>query len=104
LPAKETDGNPVLDLLRLVVWPRLAQLHRDGPARFEIKRPEKFGGPKLYVGYDALLAEYKSGALHPMDLKNGVADALFALLEPVRTHFKAHPENLAFVQGLKRTR
>ncbi|MES2154236.1 MAG: tyrosine--tRNA ligase [bacterium] len=103
-PAKETDGNPVIDLLRLVVWPRLGQLHRDGPLRFEIHRPEKFGGNKLYVGYDALVAEYKSGALHPMDLKNGVADALFALLEPVRAHFKAHPENLAFVQGLKRTR
>ncbi len=103
-PAKEVDGNPVLDLLRLVVWPRLAQLHRDGPARFEIHRAEKFGGNKLYIGYDALLAEYKSGALHPMDLKNGVADALYSLLEPVRAHFKAHPENLAFVQDLKRTR
>ncbi len=103
-PAKEVDGNPVLDLLRLVIWPRLGQLHKDGPGRFEIHRPEKFGGNKLYVGYDALLAEYKSGALHPMDLKNGVGDALFALLEPVRAHFKAHPDNLAFVQGLKRTR
>lgn len=103
-PAKEVDGNPVLDLLRLVVWPRLGQLHRDGPPRFEIHRPEKFGGNKLYVGYDALVQEYKSGALHPMDLKNGLADALFALLEPVRAHFKAHPDNLAFVQGLKRTR
>jgi len=103
-PAKEVDGNPVMDLLRLVVWPRLGQLHKDGPLRFEIHRPEKFGGNKLYVGYDALVAEYKSGALHPMDLKNGVVDALYALLEPVRAHFKAHPENLAFVQNLKRTR
>jgi len=103
-PAKEVDGNPVLDLLRMVIWPRLAHLHRDGPPRFEIHRPEKFGGNKLYIGYDALIGEYKSGALHPMDLKNGVGDALFALLEPVRTHFKTHPENLAFVQGLKRTR
>lgn len=103
-PQKEVDGNPVFDLLRLVIWPRLAQLHRDGPPRFEIHRPEKFGGNKLYVGYDAIIAEYKSGALHPMDLKNGVADAMSALLEPVRAHFKQHPENLAFVQALKRTR
>jgi tyrosyl-tRNA synthetase len=103
-PQKEVDGNPVFDLLRLVIWPRLGQLHRDGPPRFEIHRPEKFGGNKLYVGYDAIIAEYKSGALHPMDLKNGVADAMFALLEPVRAHFKQHPENLAFVQSLKRTR
>ncbi|MCA1819796.1 MAG: tyrosine--tRNA ligase [Halobacteriales archaeon] len=103
-PAKEVDGNPVLDLLRLVVWPRLADLHRDGPPRFEIHRPEKFGGNKLYLGYEALLAEDRSGALHPLDLKMGVADALNVLLEPVRRHFQRHPETLAFVQGLKRTR
>lgn len=103
-PAKEVDGNPVLDLLRLVVWPRLGQLHKDGPLRFEIHRPEKFGGNKLYIGYDALLAEYRSGALHPMDLKNGVADALIALLQPVRDYFVKHPENWQFVQSLRKTR
>lgn len=103
-PAKEVDGNPVLDLLRLVVWPRLGQLHKDGPLRFEIHRPEKFGGNKLYVGYDALLAEYRSGALHPMDLKNGVADALIALLQPVRDYFAKHPDNMQFVQSLRKTR
>jgi tyrosyl-tRNA synthetase len=103
-PAKEVDGNPVLDLLRLVVWPRLADLHKDGPARFEVHRPEKFGGNKLYIGYDALLAEYKSGALHPMDLKNGVADALVTLLQPVRDYFAKHPENLQFVRDLRKTR
>jgi tyrosyl-tRNA synthetase len=103
-PAKETEGNPVLDLLRLVVWPRLADLHKDGPARFEIHRPEKFGGNKLYIGLDALLAEYRSGALHPMDLKNGVADALVALLQPVRDYFAKHPDNWQFVQSLRKTR
>lgn len=103
-PAKEVDGNPVLDLLRLVVWPRLGQLHKEGPARFEIHRPEKFGGNKIYIGYEALLAEYKSGALHPMDLKNGVSDALAALLQPVRDHFAKNPENLQFVQAIRKTR
>jgi tyrosyl-tRNA synthetase len=103
-PAKEVEGNPVLDLLRLVVWPRLAELHADGPARFTISRPPKFGGDKIYVGYEALLAEYKQGLLHPLDLKNGVADAINTLLEPVRAHFKAHPDKLAFVQQAKRTR
>lgn len=103
-PAKEVEGNPVLDLLRLVVWPRLAQLHRDGPPRFEIRRPEKFGGSKFYVGYEALIAEYKSGALHPLDLKAGVANALDVLLQPVRAHFAKHPEDWQFVQGLRKTR
>jgi tyrosyl-tRNA synthetase len=103
-PAKEVEGNPVLDLLRLVVWPRLAELHKDGPPRFEIHRPEKFGGSKLYVGYEALVSEYRSGALHPMDLKNGVADALGKLLEPVRAAFARHPDDWQFVQALRKTR
>ncbi len=103
-PAKEIEGNPVLDLLRLVIWPRLAELHKDGPPRFEIHRPEKFGGNKLYIGYEAVLKEYKSGALHPLDLKMGIADALTLLLEPVRKYFKYNPANLHFVESLKRTR
>jgi tyrosyl-tRNA synthetase len=103
-PAKQVEDNPVLDLLRLVIWPRLAELHKDGPPRFEIHRPEKFGGNKIYVGYEALLTEFKTGALHPLDLKMGVADAVNVLLEPVRRHFAKHPETLSFVQGLRRTR
>jgi tyrosyl-tRNA synthetase len=103
-PAKEVEGNPVIDLLRLVVWPRLGDLHPSGPPRFEIHRPEKFGGNKIYIGYEAVLNEFKSGALHPLDLKMGVADAINVLLEPVRKHFAKHPETLQFVQGLKRTR
>jgi len=35
-----------------------------------------------------VLAEtYKNGGLHPMDLKNGLADAIVDLLAPVREHF-----------------
>ncbi len=103
-PANEIEGNPVLDLLRMVIWPRLRLLHDDGPPRFVIDRPPKFGGPKTYMGIEALEMEFKSGALHPADLKNGVAAALNKLLEPVRAYFEQHPENLDFVQALKRTR
>ena len=103
-PARETDDNPVLDLVRLVIVPRLAGLHDDGPPRFEIKRPAKFGGNKIYLGYEALEAEFKSGALHPMDLKSGAAAALNRLLGPVRAYFAKRPDDLDFVQGLKRTR
>jgi tyrosyl-tRNA synthetase len=95
-PAKETEGNPVLDLLRLVVWPRTSSL--------TLKRPEKFGGDKTYGDLAALLADYASGALHPMDLKSAVGAALAQLLEPVRAYFGKHPENWQFVQSLRKTR
>ena len=97
-PAKELDGNPVLDLLRLVVWPRL-----EGTA-FTVARPEKFGGPKQYPTFQALADDYVAGALHPMDLKSAVAAALAAQLAPVRDYFQQHPEDWQFVQGLRKTR
>jgi tyrosyl-tRNA synthetase len=95
-PAKETEGNPVLDLLRLVVWPRTASL--------AVKRPEKFGGDKSYASFDDVKADFASGALHPMDLKTAVGDALVGLLQPVRDYFAQHPDNWQFVQGLRKTR
>lgn len=96
-PPREVEGNPVLELLRLVVWPRL----KDG---LRVGRPEKFGGPLSFATYDAVVQAYAAGDLHPMDLKSGVTDALEAILAPVREYFQAHPENLRFVQALKRTR
>lgn len=96
-PAGEKEDNPVLDLLGLVVWPRLA----DG---LRIDRPEKFGGPLHYADFSDVEAAFVAGDLHPMDLKNGVAVALDGILAPVRAYFGAHPENLDFVSDLKRTR
>ena len=98
--AKEVDGNPVLDLLRLVVWPRLAS----AGLTLDVKRPEKFGGDKSYASLDDVKADFASGALHPIDLKNAVAAALAQQLEPVRAYFAKHPDNWQFVQSLRRTR
>ena len=36
------------------------------------------------------LAKHDSGVLHPLDLKDGIADRLTELLEPARKHFE-HP-------------
>lgn len=99
-PAKETEGNPVLDLLRMVVWPRL---QASGGA-LTVKRPEKFGGDKSYTDLEAVKADFASGALHPMDLKSAVGTALAAQLEPVRAYFAKHPDDWQFVQSLRKTR
>lgn len=96
-PAGEVEDNPVLELLRLVIFPRL----EDG---FRIERPDKFGGPLTFNTYASVASSFTEGALHPQDLKNGVADALNDILEPVRSYFEANPDNLSFVQGLRTTR
>jgi tyrosyl-tRNA synthetase len=96
-PAKEVAGNPVLDLLRLVVFPRLA-----GP--LVVRRPERFGGDASFASYADVEAAFVSGALHPMDLKAATGAAMADVLAPVRAYFERHPDNWRFVQSLRRTR
>jgi len=82
----EVEGNPVLDMAKMVVFPRIGKL--------VIDRPAKFGGPLEFASYSELEETYRGGKLHPMDLKNGVGAAMSDVLEPVRTYFKHRPQNL----------
>ncbi|MDH3365851.1 MAG: tyrosine--tRNA ligase [Thermoplasmata archaeon] len=92
----ETEANPVMDTMRLLVFPML------GSAK--IDRSTKFGGPVEYSSFEELKEAYESKSLHPMDLKKGAADAINKLLEPVREYFTANPENLEKVKALTITR
>ena len=85
-PAKETVGNPVLEIARMVLFPRRGRL--------KIPRDTKFGGDVAYASFGDLAKAYGSGDLHPKDLKAGVAAGLNEELAPVRKYFDAHPENL----------
>jgi tyrosyl-tRNA synthetase len=82
----ETEGNPILDICRFIIFQRMDVL--------KIDRPEKFGGPLVFESYQALEESYVAGQLHPMDLKNGTSSALVEMLAPVREFFEEHPENL----------
>ncbi|KAK4687343.1 phosphoribosylaminoimidazole-succinocarboxamide synthase, partial [Tremellales sp. Uapishka_1] len=59
---------------------------------FSIARPEKYGGDIHYGSYQGMEAAYAKEELHPLDLKNGVTDALVTLLSPIRAAFDADPE------------
>lgn len=95
-PAKEIAGNPVWDLLRLVVWP--------SQHRLAVLRPEKFGGNRIYEAMVEVQADYESGALHPMDLKAAVAAGVNAMLAPVQAYFEKNPDNLQAIMAQKPTR
>ncbi|HZY69428.1 MAG TPA: tyrosine--tRNA ligase [Thermoplasmata archaeon] len=82
-PAKEVDGNPVLEIARWVVLPWEQKL--------AVERPEKFGGAVTF-GSDAELVEaWTGGKLHPQDLKGAVAAALQRIVEPANRYFAEHP-------------
>jgi len=92
----EVDGNPVLDVMRLIVFPALGKV--------DIDRPAKFGGPVSFATYDELREAYAKKGLHPQDLKKGASDGISELLSPVREHFQKHPDNLDRVKQLSVTR
>ena len=77
---KDTQTNPVLELWRYIILQKLPS--------YTIERPQKFGGNLEVHSYQELESIYRSGGLHPLDLKNATSDAIIQLLEPVRTYFK----------------
>ncbi len=96
-PAREVDYNPVLDWTEHIVF-------REEPTEFTIHRPSKFGGDVTYSTFDELRRDFADGKLHPLDLKNAVAEYLIDLLEPVRSYFKRNPEPLNLMRSIKITR
>ena len=72
----ERDGNPVLDIWQHLIEPALGEI--------VIERPEKFGGNLVFDSYSELEESYLSGNLHPLDLKNGTAAALFQVVKPMQ--------------------
>ncbi len=95
-PPKHADGNPILELAKYAVFTEMESL--------EIQRPAKYGGPETFGSYEKLERAYVEGKLHPLDLKNGVAEALTEILKPVREHFSSHPKNLEKMMELEITR
>ncbi len=95
-PPKEVKGNPILELARYVVFAERESL--------EIPRPTKYGGPEDFENYGEIEEAYVRGKIHPLDLKNGVAEALVQILKPVREHFRAHPQLLEKMMEIEITR
>lgn len=79
-PEKVVRDNPVLQIAKLIIFPLLGSIW--------IKRPEKFGGNLDFSDYFELEKTYEAGKLHPLDLKNAVAEALNEIIEPIRKKWK----------------
>src|SRR3989344_8994383 len=79
-PEKEVKDNPILQISRLILFPRFEKI--------EIKRDKKFGGNLSFSNYESLEKTYSSGKLHPLDLKNSVIEYLWKIIEPIRKNWK----------------
>jgi tyrosyl-tRNA synthetase len=95
-PEKEVDNNPVIEIARYVIFP--------WTNTFTVDRPIKYGGKVTFSNAMELEKEYRLGKVHPLDLKDGVAEGLAKILEPVREQFKQHPELLNEMEAIEITR
>ncbi|HYB63221.1 MAG TPA: tyrosine--tRNA ligase [Thermoplasmata archaeon] len=83
-PAKQLEGNPLVEAVRYIVFPWEGKLAVD--------RPEKYGGRVEFAQVAAFETAWTDGKLHPQDLKAAVAASLDRLVEPARRYFRDHPD------------
>src|SRR5579884_3174979 len=93
-PEGVVEFNPILD------WCKYLIFYNQGSS-LEIKRDEKFGGDVMYNSYQNLEKDYAEKKLHPMDLKNAVAEWLIKKLEPARKYFE-EPQRKAALEEIER--
>lgn len=93
-PERTVEFNPIIDICKYIIFRE--------EKTFRIERPAKFGGPVEFESYQELTKAYRSGQLHPQDLKNAVADELAIMLEPVRRYFESNREAKERLDTIKR--
>ncbi len=76
----EIPENPILQIFQYHIFPRLPEI--------TIKRPEKFGGDRVFSSYIDLETAYGKSEVHPMDLKKSCGESLADILAPVRDYIK----------------
>jgi tyrosyl-tRNA synthetase len=92
-PARVVEGNPILEYSKYMIFRRLKSVR--------VERPEKYGGTIEYASYAELEEAFRSGALHPADLKKGVAESLDKVISPIREHFEKDPNARRLYEAVK---
>ncbi len=94
-PDKQVEMNPILEIAKHIVFHEAST--------FRVERPAKFGGVLEFTNYQELQETYRTGKLHPQDLKSAVALTLAKILEPIREHFETDKESKHCLEAVKGT-
>jgi tyrosyl-tRNA synthetase len=81
------EGNPdngVMAFLKYVIM----TIKHDKKEKFIVKRDKKFGGDVSYNNYEEVEKDFVGKKLHPMDLKNAVAEEIIKILKPIQAERK----------------
>jgi tyrosyl-tRNA synthetase len=92
-PEKVVENNPVLEYAKYMIFRKLKKL--------EINRPAKYSGDIEIDSYEDLEKMYREGKIHPLDLKNAVAEALDKLVKPIRKHFEKNKKARDLLRTIK---
>lgn len=79
-PPAVVEENPILEYYKYIIFEKYTNV--------EIERDSKYGGNVKFSLYNEFEEQYKSGKLHPQDIKNTLVKCLNELLEPIRKHFE----------------
>lgn len=77
-PIKISDGNPILEIIKYVIFHEYKE--------FIIERPTKFGGNISYFQFENLKKDYENNKIHPKDLKMATSKYLNEIITPVRNY------------------
>uniref|UniRef100_A0A1A8ETX0 Tyrosine--tRNA ligase n=1 Tax=Nothobranchius korthausae TaxID=1143690 RepID=A0A1A8ETX0_9TELE len=75
------QNNGVLSFVKHVLFPLRGE--------FRVKRDPKWGGDKVYSGFEEVEQDFAVESIHPGDLKASVEVALNELLDPIRKKFES---------------
>ena len=89
-PPKQLEDNPLIDYSKHLIFQKYDTMLA--------VRPAKYGGNLEIHGFDELCKIYRTGELHPMDLKQSVSKSLNTMLEPVRIHFEKNKKAKALLE------
>ena len=85
-PPRDVELNPVIELARIVSF----REPRKSP--FVVERPPQYGGGRFeFWTFEELSRAYAEGRIHPLDLKNAVAEEAVRLLRPIIDWFRSGP-------------
>ena len=76
--------NGVLAFLKHV----LMIIKQDKKETFIVKRDEKYGGNLIYENYEQIEKDFIAKKVHPLDLKNALADEISVLLNSIQKNKK----------------
>jgi len=93
-PENVVDGNPILDYAKHIAFKKFPVL--------KVERSAKYGGPIEFTSYNDLEIAYRSGSLHPLDLKEAVSTYLDLVIAPVREYFEKNKKASELLEQVRR--